>query len=664
MVRGSGSRGGALFALGIGLVALALLTGGGGASAAPGGGGFNLAILTTISPDDTTYITAPSGDGTRLFIVGQQGRIRLIKNGALLPTPFLDIDPLVNCCGERGLLSMAFAPDYVTSGLFYVYYTAENPLGAITIDEFRRSDADPDIADPASRRNVLQFPHSRGNHNGGQLQFGPDGYLYAGTGDGGGAGDPDRAGQNLTTLAGKILRIDPRGAGHGEYTIPPDNPFYNQPPSRGEIWSFGLRNPWRFSFDRQTGDLTIGDVGQSAYEEIDFSPRASGYGRGTNYAWSCREGRHPFNMNQPLCLIQPPPIFTEPVHEYSHARGCSITGGYVIRDPALPAVFGRYVYGDYCSSPLWHIQLQVPDAQGDTDSGEDIGGLFTFGEDACARVYAGAGSGLVYRLIPTNPPPPPDVCAPRGGTLIGSIDDETGQEISLRDPQGNNLNGGTLPAGTYTVQVDDTSTLHNFHLEGPGVQCVPPSDCMTDPAEVGRETWLVNFTPGSVTYHCDPHPDIMGSFTVVEGPPPPPPPPPPSSSSSSSSTAAAASATASSTAAAATAATASTTTAASATASTTTASATAASATTASTTTASASPPPPPPPPARCRVPRVLGLRLGNARQRIRRANCSVGRVRRVRTRRALRGRVIGQSPRPGAVRRRGFPVNLLVGRR
>ena len=214
-----------------------MMTGGSGASAAPDGGGFNLAQVTTIAPDDTTHIAAPSGDGTRLFIVGQQGRIRLFKNGTLLTDPFLTV-PNVACCGERGLLSMAFAPDYVTSGLFYVYYTRQTPdLGAITIDEYKRSDANPDLADPTSRREVLQIHHPRSNHNGGQLQFGPDGYLYIATGDGGGGGDPDLAGQNLNVLLGKILRIDPRGEGFGEYTIPPDNPFYNQPPRQGEIWS-------------------------------------------------------------------------------------------------------------------------------------------------------------------------------------------------------------------------------------------------------------------------------------------------------------------------------------------------------------------------------------------------------------------------------------------
>ena len=298
--------------------------------------------MTTIAPDDTTHITAPSGDGTRLFIVGQQGRIRLFKNGTLLPTPFLTMNPLPSCCGERGLLSMAFAPDYVISGLFYIYYT-RMPDGAITIDEYRRSDANPDLADPASRRNVMVVPHpAYSNHNGGQLQFGPDGYLFIAHGRRRRRGRSRLCGPGPPRiLRGKILRIDPRGSADGEYTIPPDNPFYNQPPSRGEIWSFGLRNPWRFSFDRQTGDLTIGDVGQNVWEEIDFSPRSSGYGRGTNYGWSCREGRHDFNQGQPLCVGPPPPVLTDPVHRVfafcAAARSRAATSFAIQRSPRCSA---------------------------------------------------------------------------------------------------------------------------------------------------------------------------------------------------------------------------------------------------------------------------------------------------------------------------------------
>jgi len=356
--------------------------------------------IGSFAPDSPTYVTAPSGDAERLFVTTQQGRIRVVRNGAILATPFLTV--AVACCGERGLLSLAFPPDYALSGLFYIYYTA--PDGAITVDEYRRSEATPDLADPLSRRNVLTLAHPRGNHNGGQLQFGPDGYLFVGTGDGGGTGDPDLAGQDLTTMLGKILRIDPRAGPVDPYRIPPDNPFVGQPPRRPEIWSYGLRNPWRFSFDRLTGDLVIADVGQASWEEIDFSPRSMGFGRGVNFGWSCREGRHDYKPGQPLCTAPVSPL-TEPVWEYSHARGCSITGGYVVRDPALPALFGRYVYGDACSSALWSLTLQVPDGQGDAPTGDNVSSLFSFGEDACARVYAASGLGPVHRLTVPGAPP-------------------------------------------------------------------------------------------------------------------------------------------------------------------------------------------------------------------------------------------------------------------
>jgi glucose/arabinose dehydrogenase len=305
-------------------ITLALVAGLSKGDAVAVGDSFRLASIGTFAPDSPTFVTAPSGDGERLFVVLQRGAIRLVRTGMIRLTPFLSVN--VACCGERGLLSMAFAPDYVITGLFYVYYTASD--GVITIDEYRRSTSDPDVADPTSRRNVLTIPHPRTNHNGGQLQFGPDGYLYIGTGDGGGGGDPDLAGQDLTTLLGKILRIDPRlGPGSEPCAIRSDNPFAGQPPRRGEIWSYGLRNPWRFSFDRQTGDLALADVGQGAWEEIDFSPRSSGYGRGTNYGWSCREGRHHCNPTQPLCVGPPLPLVTEPVWEYSHGRGCRHRAG-------------------------------------------------------------------------------------------------------------------------------------------------------------------------------------------------------------------------------------------------------------------------------------------------------------------------------------------------
>jgi glucose/arabinose dehydrogenase len=378
-----------------------------------------LQIGTFSSP---TYVTAPPGDGERVFVVQQGGRIRVVRDGTTLPTDFLDITSLVLPGGERGLLSMAFPPDYETSGRFYVYYTARDPTGQLTIAEYRRS-ADPDVADLGSGRIVLTVPHADfANHNGGQLQFGPDGYLYVGTGDGGGGGDPFGAGQRLNTLLGKLLRINPLpGPGGEPYTIPPDNPFVARTDARPEIWSYGLRNPWRFSFDRQTGDLTIADVGQNAWEEINFVPWSAGAGRGLNFGWGCWEGRHVYTPNSTRPECSPPPTHTQPVHEYSHGRGCSITGGYVVRDPELPALQGRYVYGDVCQAPIWSVVLQQPSATDDRQTGVGLSSLYSFGEDACARVYAASGSGPVHRLIasgspsravcaappPASPQPPP-----------------------------------------------------------------------------------------------------------------------------------------------------------------------------------------------------------------------------------------------------------------
>ena len=384
-----------------------------GGEAAPGDP--ELALVGTFS--SPTYLTAPPGDAERLFVVEQGGRIRVVRNGATLPTAFLDLTSLVLSGGERGLLSMAFAPDYASTGRFYVYYTARSPAGQVVIAEYRRS-PNPDVADSTTARPVLTIPHPLSNHNGGQLQFGPDGYLYIGTGDGGGANDPDRAGQRLDTLLGKILRIIPVGA---PYAVPADNPFVGVPGARGEIWSYGLRNPWRFSFDRQTGDLVVADVGQGTWEEIDFVPAAAGRGRGANFGWSCWEGREVFGNCPTLPTNHVPPVW-----QYPHgARGCSITGGYVVRDPALAPLHGRYVYGDYCTAPVWSVVLGVPDGRDDRQTGLSVPSLYSFGEDACGRVYALSGGGAVYRLqvagavpgppcapVPNPPAPPPPAPPP------------------------------------------------------------------------------------------------------------------------------------------------------------------------------------------------------------------------------------------------------------
>jgi glucose/arabinose dehydrogenase len=335
------------------------------------------------------YVTAPPGDSRRLFVVEQEGVIRVVRDGRELRTPFLDIRDRVQCCGEQGLLSMAFAPDYARTGRFYVYYTS-NGGSQERVEAFRRSG--PDRARRASRRLVLSMADPEGNHNGGMLVF-HGGLLYIGTGDGGGADDQHGArgnAQNLNSLLGKILRIDPRARSGRPYTVPSDNPFVGRA-GRDQIWSYGLRNPWRFSFDRTTGDLVIGDVGQNAVEEIDFSPGASS--RGTNYGWRPWEGRRR-NFNEPA----PGAVF--PVITHSHGEGyCSITGGYVVRDPRLTGWVGRYLYSDFCRGTIESALLSPGKATGERSTGLRVSSISSFGEDARGRVYAVSLGGPVYRIV-------------------------------------------------------------------------------------------------------------------------------------------------------------------------------------------------------------------------------------------------------------------------
>src|SRR6266513_5001672 len=286
------------------------------------------------------YVTTAPGDSARLFVVEQGGRIRVLHHDTTLARPFLDIHTAVLSGGERGLLSVAFHPQYATNGRLYVYYTNLN--GDIRIVRFNVS-SDRDSADRATADTVLKIPHPvNDNHNGGQLQFGPDGMLWAGTGDGGGGGEPDGNGQNKHALLGKLLRLDVSGA--SGYAIPPDNPFASGTAGAPEIWSYGLRNPWRFSFDRETGDLYIGDVGQNLYEEVDVSSTAHLRGKGLNFGWNVMEGLHCYNAT--TCNQTGK---TLPLIEYSHASGgCSVSGGYVYRGTRIAALVGQYLYSDYC----------------------------------------------------------------------------------------------------------------------------------------------------------------------------------------------------------------------------------------------------------------------------------------------------------------------------
>jgi glucose/arabinose dehydrogenase len=340
--------------------------------------------------DTPVYVTAPPGDRRRIFVVEQGGRVLVVRGGKRLAQPFLDIRSLVQAGGEQGLLSIAFPPGYASSGRFYVYYTARN--GDQRIVEYRRSSAD--RADAGSARIVLEMDDPESNHNGGLMLFGPDGLMYVGTGDGGGGGDEHGArgnGQNLGSLLGKILRIDPRAGDGRGYRVPASNPFVGRSGARGEIYAYGLRNPWRFSFDRRTGDLSIGDVGQNEVEEIDFVRR--GKGRGANFGWRAFEGSDRFRDGESA------PGHVKPVIERSHGDGwCSITGGVVVRDSAVRGLNGRYVFGDYCKGEIESARLAVPRAKDVRRTGLKVSGLASFGEDARGRVYAVSNEGPVYRL--------------------------------------------------------------------------------------------------------------------------------------------------------------------------------------------------------------------------------------------------------------------------
>jgi len=332
---------------------------------------------------------ADAGDGSgRLFIVEQTGAIRIWQNGAVLPVPFLDLSGRVDCCGERGLLGLAFHPDYAANGYFYVNYT-ERLAGTLytSIARFQVS-TDPAQADPDSELRLLHILQPYDNHNGGGLAFGPDGYLYIALGDGGSAGDPNANGQALTTLLGKILRIEVDNA--SPYGIPFDNPYLERS-FLPEIWANGLRNPWRFSFDMLTGDLYIGDVGQGSWEEIDFLP--AGSPGGTNFGWDTYEGDHAFE-GQPAAGQ----LYVFPVAEYGHDQGTAVTGGVVYRGTNLPDWFGVYLYGDFSSGLIWGL-LRQPDATWQNALLFDTRYLISsFGQDAAGEVYLVDYSGSVLQL--------------------------------------------------------------------------------------------------------------------------------------------------------------------------------------------------------------------------------------------------------------------------
>jgi glucose/arabinose dehydrogenase len=341
--------------------------------------------------DQPTYLTSPPGDA-RLFVVEQTGKIRIIKGGQLLATPFADLSSLVTAGGEQGLLGLAFHPDFARNGRLFVYYTARTQHQQVW--ELHAKPGADTIS--GKRRLLIDMADPYANHNGGDLVFGPDGDLYVGTGDGGAGGDPGRRSQNLKSPLGKLLRIDIDKHPFGRpYGIPADNPFAKSTRGLAFIYAWGLRNPWRYSFDRKTGDLWIGDVGQNAWEEVDHVAR--GKGRAANFGWSRFEATHLFDGSHALTGGG---HVVRPVAEYSHDLGCSITGGFVYRGPSIPGLDGRYIYADYCSSRMWTLAPGSKTPRDET-SIANAGGLKTpvsFGEGSDGTLYALSGRGEIYRF--------------------------------------------------------------------------------------------------------------------------------------------------------------------------------------------------------------------------------------------------------------------------
>lgn len=418
----------------------------------------SLSFTITLVPVVTTDLLQPvhvthAGDGSgRLFVVERAGRIRVIKNGALLAQPYLDISSLVqDGYAEQGLLSVAFDPNFETNGTFYVDYTSLSGIGDTVIARYVVGNPSADVASLVTVTNLLTITQPQVNHNGGQLQFGPkDGYLYIGMGDGGGAGDQHGTignAQDLSKLLGKLLRINVEGV--PTYTIPPTNPFTQTSGARHEVWAFGLRNPWRFSFDRVTGDLYIGDVGQACFEEIDYQP-ASSHG-GENYGWRLMEGFHQFDPNNMSNCSQPlisPPGLTLPITDYIHPVGRAVVGGYAYRGNQFPQMLGAYFYGDEVTGKLWANQQVTPNHWTSSLMASTSLAISSFGEDESGELYVVDLNGGVYKIVSTQPVIP-DLSSSTKQALVGSA--RTGDVVTYSIVLKNS--GGPV---TATLRLTDT----------------------------------------------------------------------------------------------------------------------------------------------------------------------------------------------------------------
>ncbi|MHC5024413.1 MAG: PQQ-dependent sugar dehydrogenase [Planctomycetota bacterium] len=418
------------------------------------------------------YVVAPPGDFDRLFIVEQRagttGRIKILdlNSGTVNATPFLSITGLATN-NEQGLLGLAFHPDYANNGFFYVNY---NPTNGDTVVERYQVSGDPDIADANSGRPVIIIDQPQSNHNGGWIDFGPDGFLYIGMGDGGNFNDQGTGhsaggnAQDITNnLLGKMLRLDVDGDDFpldedANYAIPPDNPFVGIS-GDDEIWAYGLRNPWRCAFDRATGDLYMGDVGQFSWEEVSFQPASSTGGE--NYGWRCMEAEHCTGLSGCTCNA---PDLVLPIHEYGHGEGCSITGGNVYRGSAIPTLQGTYFFADFCSNTIWSFRYdgntvtEFTDrtAELDPPGGDTIVSITSFGEDAAGEMYICERNGAVYRIKPGPVPPPAnDEC---GGALLIGAGDTSYSNVAA-------TTGGFGEAGCPTFE-NDVWFKHVVECEG------------------------------------------------------------------------------------------------------------------------------------------------------------------------------------------------------
>jgi glucose/arabinose dehydrogenase len=355
-----------------------------GVPAAPQPLGSVAVTLTEVAGLTQPVALAVRGGDGALYVVEKVGRVTAVRDGAVDPTPVLDLTGSVSTGSEQGLLGLAFSPD---GGKLYVNFT--NAGGDTRVVEYGFSGG---RADPSTAREVLAVAQPFANHNGGNLVFGPDGMLWIGLGDGGSGNDPQNRAQDLGDLLGKMLRIDPTPSGGRAYTIPSDNPFVGDGGARGEIWSYGLRNPWRYSFDRATGDLWIGDVGQNAVEEVDFAPVSSDGGE--NWGWPALEGTRANKGPRPEGAVAP-------ILDYDQSSGgCSVTGGYVYRGARIPALTGAYLYGDYCRGEILALRQSGGRVVEEADLGVAVDGLSSFGQDAAGELYALSLSGTVYRIDP------------------------------------------------------------------------------------------------------------------------------------------------------------------------------------------------------------------------------------------------------------------------